>query len=153
MSRTLDARLSKMEKGIAAFGAIGPSYEDLLRIIREKLRGIVASPDAPVDEQDAARAKLASMDAEVWRAHGREQPLDIISALAHAKAAGLLAVTRTVNHRNGDEPTPKWCDLAQEWGLIGADYDPHPRIFLMETLIVSPPPRPIELSEARATVQ
>jgi hypothetical protein len=153
MSRTLDARLTKMEKGIAAMGAIGPSYEDLLRTIREKLRRILASPDAPVHEKDDARTKLANMDAEVWRAHGREQPLDIISALTHARTAGLLAVTRTVNPRKGDEPTPNWCDLAREWGLIGADYDPHPRIILIERLIVSPPPRPIEPSEARGTVQ
>lgn len=137
MSRTLEARLKRIEDEVGTTGDATAAYEEMLRAIRTTLQARIANPDTPTAECDDAQAKVAYLNAEQWtRNHGDTRRLDIIDALHEARERGGW-FCRVIREHDYD---PNWNAVAAELGLSVANAEGD-MVRLMTRVIVSPPPR------------
>lgn len=132
--RTLEARLTKIEREIGPTGDATALYEEMLCDIRAALTVKVGNPYLPAPERADVEAKHAALNSEQWsRRHGDDRRLNIIDALREGRAADYWFV-RIIGENDYD---PDWVAVAAELGLrvpnLGSD-----RIRLLTRVIVSP---------------
>ena len=136
MSRTLDARLSKMELEIGGTEGDRQSYENLLCSIRRRLLEMIENPNTTPAVCADARENLSHLDAGVWNFYGEQRRMHIIDALREGRLSRRVAI-RVVNPKKGDSEGPDWDEVAKGLGLPVAPYAGLP--LLISHLIVSPP--------------
>jgi len=136
MSRTLEARLKRIEGEIGTTGDATALYEEMLRSTRAALQGKVENPDTPTPERDEAQAKLACLNAEQWSRYGGAQKFNIIDALHEARMSDGCLIRNIREH----DYNPDWAEVAAELGLKVPNRE-NETIRLITHIIVSPPPR------------